>query len=37
MLASQLATLEAPRHALTVDISPDPQSIAQQIRQSLSL
>ena len=37
MLDSQLAALEEPTHALTVDITPAPTVIAAQIRQALSL
>ncbi len=37
MLDSQLAALEPPADALTVDIGPAPTVIAAQIRQSLSL
>lgn len=37
MLASQLAALEPPADALTVDISPAPAEIAARIRRELSL
>jgi gluconokinase len=35
MLASQLATLEPPRAALTIDVSPAPPEIVRQIRAGL--
>jgi gluconokinase len=35
MLASQLATLEPPRDALTIDVSPAPPEIVRQIRVGL--
>jgi len=37
MLDSQLATLEIPEDALTVDIAPAPEAIVASIRDSLSL
>ncbi len=37
MLASQLATLEPPQNALTVDIGASPEAIVAQIRQAFSL
>jgi gluconokinase len=37
ILASQLADLEQPEDALTVDISGAPQKIVDQIRKALSL
>lgn len=37
MLDSQLAALEEPTHALTVDITPAPAAIVAQIRQTLFL
>lgn len=37
MLDSQLASLEEPANALTLDIAPSPVEIAAQIRQALSL
>lgn len=37
MLDSQLATLEIPDEALTVDIAPEPEAIVASIRDSLSL
>ena len=37
MLESQLATLETPTDALTVDISPEPVAIVDNIRRALSL
>jgi gluconokinase len=37
MLASQLATLEEPKHAAVVDATPSPAEIVRNIRKSLSL
>lgn len=37
MLASQLATLEEPKHAIAVNAGDTPQQIAQEIRQLLKL
>ncbi len=37
MLQSQLATLEPPRQALTVDVAPPPDEIVREIRQGLGL
>lgn len=37
MLASQLATLEEPEHAVEVDAGETPQQIVQEIRQTLNL
>lgn len=37
MLASQLATLEEPQHALVIDASPSPGEIVRNIRAALSL
>lgn len=34
MLASQFATLEAPKHALTVDVALPPEAIVAQIREA---
>lgn len=35
MLQSQLATLEAPHNALTIDVTPPPEQIAAEIRAAL--
>jgi gluconokinase len=35
MLQSQLATLEPPHHALTIDVTPPPEQIAAEIRTAL--
>jgi gluconokinase len=37
MLASQLATLEEPQQALTIDASPSPHNVVRAIRDALSI
>jgi gluconate kinase len=37
MLASQLAALEEPQHALVIDVNASPAEIAAKIRTSLAL